>query len=253
MLRTALTLAKKGIHVFPCGVRSKAPATPHGFRDASIDPDIIRSWWRCDPSFNVGIATGTVSHLFAVDIDGLDAEASLRALEYERGELPPSVEAITARGRHIYFQMPAAPVPCSAGRVADHIDVKADGGYVLAPPSIHPTGRAYAWSVDSAREIASAPAWLLNLIVDPKANGHEPAPVSQWRDIAANGVAEGARDDTAARLAGHLLRRYVDPIVTYELLICWNEQRCRPPLPARDIERVVDSVASKELRRRGGG
>jgi len=127
MLRTALTLAKKGIHVFPCMVRSKAPACEHGFLDASTDATIIKDWWRHDPNFNIGIRTGTTSKLFAVDVDGLDAEAALAALEHENGDLPPTVEAITARGRHIYFQMPDTTIPCSSGKIAAGIDVKADG------------------------------------------------------------------------------------------------------------------------------
>jgi hypothetical protein len=70
------------------------------------------------------------------------------------------------------------------------------------------------------------------------------------RYIIVNGVDEGARDDTAARLAGHLFRRNIDVIVVVELLQCWNAQRCRPPLPARDIERIVVSIGEKELQRR---
>lgn len=253
LLGTALILAKKGVHVFPCGVRSKLPATSHGFLDASIDPDIIRSWWRCDPNYNIGIATGAASHLFAVDVDGPEAEASLRTLERNNSELPPTVESITARGRHVYFQMPDAPVPCSAGKIAEHIDVRADGGYVLAPPSMHPCGRPYAWSVDSAREIASAPAWLLKIVVAPKANGHSPTPVTEWRGIAANGVTEGARNATATRFAGHLLRHFVDPYVVLELMQSWNATRCSPPLPSKDIETLVASISTKEMKRRRHG
>jgi hypothetical protein len=63
-------------------------------------------------------------------------------------------------------------------------------------------------------------------------------------------VAEGQRDTTVARLAGLLLRRYVDPVVALELLQCWNASRCAPPLPAEDIERIVTSIAGREVRRR---
>jgi len=152
-------------------VRSKAPACEHGFLDASTDATIIKDWWRHDPNFNIGIRTGTTSKLFAVDVDGLDAEAALAALEHENGDLPPTVEAITARGRHIYFQMPDTTIPCSSGKIAAGIDVKADGGYTLAPPSMHPTGKRYCWSVDSASELATAPVWLLTIIVEDKPKG----------------------------------------------------------------------------------
>jgi len=168
MLRTALTLAHKGIHVFPCLVRSKILATSHGFLDASTDAGVIKEWWRSEPNYNIGIRTGTASKLFAIDLDGLDAEAAIAALECAHGELPATVETITARGRHVYFRMPATTVSCSSGKIAAGIDVKADGGYTLAPPSVHPTGRRYCWSVDTANELAAAPDWLLKIVAVDK-------------------------------------------------------------------------------------
>ena len=64
---------------------------------------------------------------------------------------------------------------------------------------------------------------------------------------------EGQRDCTIAKLAGHLLRRFVDPIATLELLQAWNAHRCSPPLPPKDVERIVNSIAGRELRRRDRG
>jgi hypothetical protein len=183
-----------------------------------------------------------------LDIDGTDAEAELRKLEKAHGELPPSVEVITARGRHVYFrQPPLTDIRNSASKIGPKIDVRASGGYVLTPPSIHPSGRAYAWSVDCARVIADPPVWLLEKIAAP-ANGNGTPP--DWPTLVAATIHEGARDCTATRLAGHLLRRYVDPRVVLELLQCWNATRCAPPLPAEDICRVVNSIAGKELARR---
>ena len=150
MLRTAMALAHKGIAVFPCRPQDKRPATANGLKDATTDLDIIRQWWRQEPQFNLAIATGAVSGIFVVDVDGLDAEVELRRLEAEHGEFPSTVEAITARGRHVYFRSPEIPVRNSASKIAPGIDVRGDGGYVLAPPSIHPSGRRYEWSVDCA-------------------------------------------------------------------------------------------------------
>jgi hypothetical protein len=252
MIRTALALAERGLHVFPCRPRDKRPATANGLKDATTDPNVIKAWWRQDPNYNIAIATGAASRVFVVDVDGLDAEARLRELEAERGAIPPSVEAITPRpGRHIYIRWPNYPVRNSAGKIGPGIDVRGEGGYVLVPPSIHPSGRRYCWSVDSAPALAVAPDWLLTLIVEP-ANGARTVitPPSEWRELV-NGVAEGARDCSAAKLAGHLFRRRIDPFVVLELLQSWNATRCAPPLPERDIVRIVDSIASKELRRRG--
>ena len=76
--------------------------------------------------------------------------------------------------------------------------------------------------------------------------------VDVGRDLVGGPVGEGRRNDALARLAGHLLRRYVDPIVVLHLLGAWNRQCCVPPLPDAEVRRTVDSVAGRELERRGG-
>jgi hypothetical protein len=226
MLRTALALAARGLHVFPCLPRAKLPATPRGCLDASKDPNMLQHWWGLNPHYNLAIATGTASGIFVLDIDGADAEAELRKLEAEHGPLPSTAESITPRpGRHVYFKMPDAPVRNSAGKVAPGIDVRGDGGYVLSPPSIGPAGRPYCWSVDCAGAIAQAPDWLLEKIAERTNGNGKATPPAEWRELVANGVDEGARDCTVAKLCGHLLRHRVDPIVALEILQCWNVVR----------------------------
>ena len=253
MIRAAITLASRGLHVFPCKPRAKTPACEHGCKDATTDLDVIRQWWRSEPLANIAIATGAASGVFAIDIDDIDAESALSKLETEHGALPPTVEVITGKGRHLYFRWPGVPVRNSAGKIAPGIDVRGEGGYTLAPPSIHPGGRPYTWSTDTAKGVAEAPDWLLAAITErTNGNGHVAAPPSQWRALVVDGVDEGQRDTSATRLAGYLLRRRIDPVVAHELLQIWNEARCRPPLSPDDITRVVDSIASKELKRRAG-
>jgi hypothetical protein len=253
MLRTALALAEKGMRIFPCKPRDKVPATPNGCKDATAGAELIRQWWEYEPQYNIGLATGAPSNVFAIDMDGLEAEAELAKLESAHGALPPTVAVITGRGRHLYFQMPPdVSVRNSASQVAPGVDVRGSGGYVLAPPSVHPSGKVYTWSVDSAKAIAAAPAWLLEKVTTP-ANGTLAAtPASEWRALLENGVGEGARDCTVTRLAGHLLRRFVDPVVVAKLLHSFNETHCIPPLPPADIDRAVNSIAGRELARRNG-
>ncbi len=252
MLPTALALAQRGMAVFPCRPQDKRPATANGLKDATADLGTIEQWWRQEPRFNIAIATGAISKIFVIDVDGLDAEVELRRLEAEYGGLPGTVEAITARGRHAYFRMPERPVRNSASKVAPGIDVRGNGGYVLAPPSIHPTGCRYEWSVNSATAIAKAPDWLIDQVAPPANGATPPQPPEAWRNLVADGVGEGARDCTITKLAGHLLRRRIDPFVALGLLQAWNATRCAPPLPETDIERIVKSVAGRELRRRAG-
>jgi hypothetical protein len=259
VLGTALKLAARGLHVFPCVPSSKQPACTHGCLDATGDVIAIHAWWRENPAYNIGVATGAPSDVFVVDVDGGEAETALARLEAEHGTLPPTVEAITPRpgtGRHLFFRMPPE------GDVRNSIDkfngasihVRGTGGYVVMPPSIHPSGFRYRWSVDSANAFAAAPQWLLDKITEPKnGNGKAATPPSEWRELVNNGVEEGQRDHQLTRLTGHLLRRYIDPFVTQQLVMSWNVTHCRPPLPPEDIERIVNSIAGRELRRRGGG
>src|SRR3974390_2106670 len=162
----ALELSAKGWAVFPCQPRCKTPASARGCLDAvANDPHRINTWWGIFPNLNIGVATGVVSGFFVLDIDGDKGEGSLRELEHRHGKLPATIEAITGKGRHCYFCMGEhADVRNSASQIAPGLDIRGSGGYVIAPPSVHPSGRAYCWSVDCARELAEAPDWLHTLI-----------------------------------------------------------------------------------------
>ncbi len=147
--------------VFPLKPGDKAPATKRGFKNATNDASIVDSWWRDCPDQNIGIATGKTSGVWVLDVDGEEGEASLARLVAEHGPLPETVEAITGKGRHIYFRY-VEGIGCTAGSIGLGIDTRGDNGYVVAPPSLHPSGRRYAWSVDSSADgFADAPAWLV--------------------------------------------------------------------------------------------
>ena len=253
LLDTALSLASRGLHVFPCRPRDKQPAVFNGVKRATTDQDVITGWWR-STEYNIGLATGAQSRIFVIDVDSLDAETELAKLEQQHEALPRTTEVLTARGRHLYFQWPDRPVRNSASKIAPGIDVRGEGGYVLAPPSIHPSGKPYCWSVDSADEFAPAPQWLLAKLVAPASRGNTnngAATAESWRDLVRSGVGEGARNDTITRLAGHLLRRFIDPLVALEFLLAWNEVRCRPPLTEDEVTMIVDSICGLEVKRRG--
>ena len=251
MIGTALALAARGFHVFPCRPRDKRPATATGLKAATTDQAIIRQWWRQQPDCNIGIATGTISEVFVLDIDGDDGESGLSRLEREFGELPATVASITGGGgRHLFFRCPERPVRNSAGQIAAGLDVRGDGGYVISPPSIHASGRPYCWSVDSAAAIASAPDWLLARITERHNGSATAAPASVWRALVSDSISEGTRDNSLAKLTGYLLRRRIDAAVVHALIQALNATKCSPPLPPEDVARIVDSIAGKELRRR---
>jgi hypothetical protein len=251
LISAALTLANKGLPVLPCRPHEKRPATRNGLKDATTDLNTIRQWWRHEPDLNVAILTGEPSGIFVLDLDGLDAEGELRRLERENGSLPATVESITARGRHIYLRMPAAPIRNSVSRIAPGIDVRGNNAYVLAPPSVHPSGKIYSWPVDSANSFATAPQWLLSEITVRTNLDRRGSERSEIRDLVTRGVDEGGRNDAITRIFGYLLRR-LDPMIAVELIQLWNASHSRPPLPCEEVTRIVNSIAGRELRQRFG-
>lgn len=249
----AIGFAKRGYAVFPLMPRSKAPATRHGFRDASADAGIVSGWWRSTADFNIGLPTGPRNGFWILDIDGDNGEASLRRLEFEHGQLPATFETLTGGGgRHVWFRWPRiADGPrnsASADCLGDGLDVRGDGGYIAAPPSIHKNGRPYEWSVDSADQIAPAPSWLLTLACEAtkkRANG-------RWQAASQAPITEGKRNDALASVTGMLLHKGIDPGTTLSLIQAFNAYQCSPPIDAAEVDKIVNSIAGIDEHRRKG-
>lgn len=247
LYESALGFAARGIPVFPCQPRGKEPVTSNGCKAATTNTATINRWWTAAPEMNVAIAVGEVAGVFVVDIDGEDGEASLGELEAAKGELPPTVEVITGRGRHLYFRNGEHEMPRnSAGLIGANIDTRGSGGYVLAPPSIHPSGRRYEWSVDSADCFADAPDWLHEKL-EQAATG-KGKPLEAWHATLIKPIPNGQRNDTLASVAGKLLFSKVNLVLVHDLISAVNVARCDPPLEPSEVERIVVSVAQTHLR-----
>jgi Bifunctional DNA primase/polymerase, N-terminal len=189
----ALSYAREGFAVFPCKPRGKEPITKHGFKDASRDEAQIRKWWTRAPNANIGIATGARSGLIVVDIDSLEGAKLLLKLTERFGALTPTHRVVTRKGCHFYFKLPpnCGAVPSSKG---GGLDIRADRGYVITPPSIHPDGGSYKWDCASPDEMAMAPQWLLAFagdrdgvlkVASPADGLADPPSVQRQRDGAA--------------------------------------------------------------------
>jgi hypothetical protein len=159
LLAAALDYASHGWHVFPvhsvrneactcklgarCAHPAKHPRTESGLKDATTHREVIETWWRWWPDANVAIATGPISNLIVVDVDP-EGMSALTDLEGRVG--PLSTHRVrTARGWHFYYAHPPGLPVKSRNGWRTCIDIKAQDGYVLAPPSRHAGGHTYAW------------------------------------------------------------------------------------------------------------
>jgi KaiC/GvpD/RAD55 family RecA-like ATPase len=182
MLEAALSYAARGWAVFPLAPRSKRPLTAHGVHDASTDPVRIRAWWEGYPDANVGLACGFASGVDVLDVDGPEGEAALAELEAQNGALPITIEARTARGRHLLFAHDEE-ARNTAGRLGPKLDTRADGGYIVAPPSVHPSGAVYAWTRGPDAAVAMPwPAWVPDAFRERRQPPPEPSPRSYEAD-----------------------------------------------------------------------
>lgn len=162
MYDAAIEYAKKGFAVFPLKYRDKVPLTRNGCKDATTDAAQIKAWWQKYPNANIGLATGSVSqNVFVIDLDidedrGIDGYHSLEDWQREHGDFPETWTAITGRGGYHLYYRGNGKIKNRAG-IIDGVDIRGNGGYVVAPPSIHKNGRRYEWEYSPDEfEIAKA-------------------------------------------------------------------------------------------------
>lgn len=166
LVAAALAYAEAGFGVFPCG-QDKRPLTAHGCKDATTDPSTIRRWWRTWPDASVAIALDERTIVLDLDVGG---DESLAEYEHKHGALPYTARVRTGGGgTHYFFSVPAG---CkNRVRVLPGIDVRAAGGYVIAPPSRHVSGACYIGETDGIT-IAPCPQALLDLLTRAREEPH---------------------------------------------------------------------------------
>jgi hypothetical protein len=199
--QAALAYAQRGWQVLPlwwpgpagqcacgrpdCDSVGKHPVhrlVPRGLLDASSHPATVATWWRRLPQANVGIRTGAESALVVLDVDGAAGRASLRDLVASHALFQACWARTGGGGWHAYFAHPGGTVPSSAGRLGARLDVRGEGGYVVAPPSRHWSGRRYRWifqpdgsAPPTASPLPPLPSWLLELALPSPPSGSRPS------------------------------------------------------------------------------
>ena len=245
-LNAAIEYAKKyKWAVFPVSATTKKPLTPHGCTDAKKDIGAIRSWWKKWPDAGIGIATGAVSGLVVIDLDvdenkGIDGRISMREWERDHGELPETVMAITGRGgSHLYYSYNGTDIKNRAG-ILEGIDVRGEGGYVIAPPSVHPNGTEYQWEYPP-EEYAVAP--LDDLVQEFLTIGRKQA---HERFTVPERIQAGQRNETLYKLACSLQSQGLPDEAIEQAVNKVNETNCDEPLDAREIATILSSALTKK-------
>jgi putative DNA primase/helicase len=252
LCRAALYYAGLGWPVLPLRPRAKAPLTRHGYKDATTDKRTVLSWWARWPNANVGIATGARSGVVVLDIDprngGLE---SLQELMDRHGPLPQTPSAETGGGGlHYYFAVRGS---VRSRQLAPGLEVKGDGGYIVAPPSVHPSGQPYRWLRGLSPkdlQLAELPEWILAPMLSadaaraaPEATEAPALPASGDQDASDGVVHEGQRHNFLVRLAGKLRAAGFSVEAIESALLIENARRCRPPLPEREVQAIARSFA----------
>jgi putative DNA primase/helicase len=233
-----------------------APFVPRGLLDATTDLARIREWFTRAPDLNYGVLTN--GPLFVLDVDPKRAgDEALAALERTHGPLPHTWRTITGSGgEHILFNAEGIHLRRFAfnPKAADlnqPLGIGIDAPtYIVGAGSRHICGRRYEWNVDchpSETELERPPSWLVErLATNQPTNGHDQV---EWAKSKCAKISD-YRDLAVAEVAGKLLRAIsLDPLFAATLVHDWNIVHCSPPLPEREVSRIIDRITKREIAR----
>lgn len=232
----ALALLRRGWSIIPCRKGSKIPIGRwRAYQKRLPTEDEVRIWWGNHPDANAAIVTGAVSGLVVVDIDP-DKGGRIQDIKETTGTLVKT----GGGGWHLYYKHPGHHVGNRAG-VRPGIDIRGDGGYVIAPGSLHESGELYRFV--SEGEQTPCPSWAYAPVVEAE----RPPSGDKWLTrLLEHGCAEGERNTSMARLAGYYARKEIPVDVAHTLIGDWSRHHLRPPLGSTEIRTTVYSVYRTE-------
>lgn len=231
-LQELLQYAQQGWKIFPVKPNAKSPLTKHGHNDASNDPKQIKKWDAQYPDANWGLATGKMSGCFVVDVDVKNDKPGIdnwKLLKKVCPIYPTFASKTPSGGKHYYYQYPSEVEVASANGMMEGIDIKADGGYVLIPPS-EIDGNSYIWR-DADVEILEAPENLLQVLK----HGKKIAPPL--------GIKEGQRNDAIFKYACKLQTQKVTYTLAEKLVLA-VAINCKPKFPESEARKCLESAYS---------
>jgi len=262
LLKYALSYASKGWKVIPlhnimndkctcskgsdCNKPGKHPRAWHGSKDATVNENIIKDWWAKYPNANIGIVTGKVSGIVALDVDPANGglESFLELID-KHDPLTTLTQQTGGDGFHYIFNYPEGiNLNNSASKLGKGLDIRANGGYIVAPPSNHISGGEYKWLELDNNSPNDLPTWLLEKIHKPKERNENNKVVRIDSVNKQDKILEGSRNNTLARIAGKLRQQGKNKHNIEIELLQVNEQHCTPPLDIDEVMKIAESIAS---------
>lgn len=247
LLDAALAYETRGFAVV--AVDGKAPIPNwKPFQQRRPTPDELVGWWTECSTAGVAIVTGAISRVVVVDVDGPTGEASLARFESDQGRLPETALVRTGGGgQHAYFAHPGVRVKTRAG-LAPGLDIRADGGIAVLPPSPHASGRSYEWIIPLPADLAELPpppAWVIE--VGPCARREHGVSTEGWPSWLPPVISEGSRNGLLTRLAGWLHRATGDEAAVFDGLKRAYIERCAhaPPMTDGELRKIALWVQRK--------
>lgn len=230
----ALEYVDLGWSILPVRPDDKRPYMTNWlqYQKTRADRDLVTSWFSSLSNAGVGLVTGRISGVVVLDVEHdcpIPIEDILR--KYPTGMISKS----GGGGRHLFYNYPRG-----VGRISNRVrifegaDLRADGGFIVLPPTLHPSGGRYEWL--RRGPMGAFPRELLDMQSRPKAQEGD-----GWITEALRGVSEGGRNDTCARLAGYFFKKGVNSDIVEALLLEWNEKN-DPPLPIREVRTTIKSI-----------
>lgn len=246
--QAAVKYCELGFGIFPCVERGKRPAMKHGLNDWFDDPVDAADVWGQFPDFNIGITCGDPSGgLVVIDIDrkpGADGWETLRRWEREHGELPETVTATTGSGgKHLYYRAMGERIAPSVNQELG-VDIRGEGSYVVAPPSVHECGSLYEWDYapwEEGAEIADADANVMAFISFVR-----PTVAAGGTDgeafVLPETIGKGGRDNILYKYACSLRAKGYEHAQIRTIVAAENIIRCKPQLTDAEIDRICGSA-----------
>lgn len=247
----ALAYAARGWSVIPLQPGGKIPLLSKGepqiYHSRIASPEEIKAWWTKWPRANIGVCTGRVSNLAVIDIDGEVGSQSASTLN-----LPTTLTVISGRlplgsSKHLYYQFADGIRNDQDAKLGEDVDIRGEGGYVVAPCSVHESGNYYTFVGGFQRfrdHLSPFPPHLLDML---RAKGKEAGweeikeHTEPWVSTLLQGVGEGQRHSALVRLSGYFSSKGMPIDVTKALLRDWNT-RCTPPYPTEKIGKTVEDI-----------